>query len=274
MGFRAKKNHVVTFFCVAALTLGFALAPSRGHASLVSPVNAIQATGVASSKQVVLGITDRWTSSTATLYRFERTTEGGWVHVGNAVPARLGPNGLAWGIGIAGANDTNGPAAKKGPSKVEGDGRAPAGAFNLGPVFGYDRAWVRKTAMPFVTVGPKDLFVEDPESPLYNTHIRLDHLPVAAWETREQMQQGDAAHRFKVFVGHNANPPIAGKGSAIFIHIWRGKGTKVTSGCTAMNATALEAMVRWLNPAASPVYVLLPRDVYQEVQSSWGLPEL
>ena len=49
---------------------------------------------------------------------------------GEAIPAVVGRNGLAWGRGVR----TDLPAGE--PQKREGDGRAPAGIFKLGPAFG------------------------------------------------------------------------------------------------------------------------------------------
>jgi len=34
----------------------------------------------------------------------------------------------------------------------------------------------------------------------------------------------------------------------------------------------LEAMIRWLDPAASPHYVLLPKADYAALRAPWGLP--
>ena len=225
-------------------------------------------------------------STRANLTRYERKTGGKWTRVGSAVSARLGPTGLAWGRGLIDVDDLTGSTSSAStsanvnansktfvaPEKVEGDRRAPAGVFALETVYAYDATWAKQTAMPFIAVGPRDLFVEDPASPLYNTHVRLDHLPATAWEKREQMEQGDEAHRLKVFVGHNSHPPVPGKGSAIYLHVWRKNGATPTAGCTAMSFENLSAIVRWLKADAAPVYVLLPKRVYAAVSSSWDLP--
>jgi L,D-peptidoglycan transpeptidase YkuD (ErfK/YbiS/YcfS/YnhG family) len=224
------------------------------------------------STQMVLGLADSWSSTKVTLHRLGKSAAG-WARVGRPIPARIGPTGLAWGVGLLQPSAISAASADH-PGKVEGDDTAPVGVFRLGPVFAYDASWEQKTAMPFVRVGPRDLFVEDPASPLYNTHVRLDHLPQTEWEKHEQMQQGDAAHRLKVFVGHNANPPVGGRGSAIFLHVWRNEGAVPTAGCTAMGYSDLGEIVKWLRPGNRPLYVLVPRSVYREIRTAWKLPDL
>lgn len=217
--------------------------------------------------QLVVGITESWSSSSAVVRRYQRTPTG-WLGVGQPSSARLGPNGLAWGRG---RNEI--PAGST--TKVEGDRRSPAGVFSLPTAFGYDADWQARTRLPFVTVGANDLFVEDPQSSLYNQHVRLDHAPTTAWERKQQMHQRDPAHRLEVLVGHNTVPKIVpGAGSAIFIHVWRDGGDATTTGCTAMSDSDVDALVRWLDPAARPLYVLLPRDEYLARQTSWNLPTL
>ena len=223
------------------------------------------------STQLILGLADNWDSTRVVLQRFEKKNQR-WARVGGPVPGRVGPTGLSWGRGILDPDAIASGSSSLRPGKVEGDRTAPAGVFRLGPVFTYDGSWSKKTTLPVVKVGPNDLFVEDPDSELYNTHVRLDHPPTTPWEKRQQMQQGDPAHRLKVLVGHNVDPPAAGKGSAIFLHVWRDGGKTPTVGCTALDHAALRTIVSWLRSDAKPLYVLLPRPVFDDVRESWALP--
>ena len=223
------------------------------------------------SRQLLVGVADQWSSSNAILQRYARKASGKglgpWIAVGGPFPARLGPNGLAWGIGMHAT-----PIG--GATKREGDDRSPAGIFALSTVFGYSPAWAKKSKLPYVTVGAEDLFVEDPTSALYNSHVRLDHPPATDWERDQQMYQSDPAHRLEVLVDHNrTSPPKPGAGSAIFIHIWRDGGAKPTAGCTSVSDADVEMLVSWLDPAAKPVYALLPAAEYESRQRAWGLPQ-
>ena len=184
------------------------------------------------------------------------------------MPGRVGSAGLVWGRGLH-------PRTQEMTDKREGDNRAPAGVFALRRAFGYDSSWSTKTLLSYVTVGPRDLFVEDPKSSLYNTYLRLDHDPANAFERKQLMKQTDPAHRLKIVIEHNTTPkPVAGRGSAILFHIWRSDGAKPTAGCTSVSEGSIEALMSWLDPAKSPAYVLLPVDEYRKRAESWGLPSI
>ncbi|MGE9267512.1 MAG: L,D-transpeptidase family protein, partial [Verrucomicrobiales bacterium] len=157
--------------------------------------------------------------------------------------------------------------------KKEGDGRAPAGIFGIGGAWGYEANARRHPNLPYRQISPRDLWVEDVNSPSYNKHLVLDHEPANAWEKKQQMRQGDHAHSLKVFIAHNA-PPRArpGYGSAIFFHIWRGGGSKPTAGCTTIAENQLRKLITWLDPAKFPHYVLLPYPEYQRLRAPWRLP--
>lgn len=214
------------------------------------------------TRQLILGLSETWDSSSVTVTRWERGPDG-WSQVGGALPARIGREGLAWGLGL---HPVDG-----GPVKVEGDWRAPAGAFALGGAFG--DAPALSAEWPYRQVSERDLWVEDPTSPHYNQHLVVTGAqPLTAWEEGQRMRMGDPAHALKLVVQHNAAPPKPGAGSAIFFHVWRGDGAHPTAGCTALARDGLEAIIDWLEPDAAPVYVLLPTDVHQSVRGSWGLP--
>ncbi|PYJ69378.1 MAG: hypothetical protein DME76_09180, partial [Verrucomicrobia bacterium] len=80
--------------------------------------------------QLILGIAPTWNSMRGELRLFERAHGGDWKLVAGSFPALFGKNGLAWGIGLAGQSEP-------GLHKKERDGRAPAGVFEIGQVFGY-----------------------------------------------------------------------------------------------------------------------------------------
>lgn len=133
--------------------------------------------------------------------------------------------------------------------KREGDGGTPQGVYPLSLVFGY--AATVHTAMPYRRITADDYWVDDPASPQYNTWV--SGTPQAAsWET---MLRADGLYRHGIVVEYNTRPVIAGKGSAIFIHIWRGPG-EPTSGCIALAESDLLRIIAWLEPAKNPVIVM------------------
>lgn len=217
--------------------------------------------------QLILGLAETWDSSHVTLQRYERPAGGTWRPVGEPWKGRLGASGLAWGRGL----HPNPPGARL---KTEGDKRAPAGAFRLGLACGYVPDIPRQPGQEYFQVTSRDLWVEDPKSPHYNQHIRLNHEPRTPWEKRQQMKQpGDAAHALKLLIHHNTPPrAVPGAGSAIFFHIWRGGGSKASSGCTTMAEPALRRLIAWVDPKQHPVYVLLPKAEYEKHRKAWDLP--
>ncbi len=236
--------------------------------------------------QLLVGVTDSWDDSNVTLFRFVQSGHR-WIRVREAgsattgpdrsgISGRLGPRGLSWGRGIH-PNPVPKPGKENEPGwrrKVEGDRRSPAGVFRFGQAFGYDPAFSNRTKLPYVAVTERDLFIEDPTSALYNQHVRLDAAPATDWERTQQMEQKAPAHRLEVFIEHNTSPVEPGAGSGIFLHIWRAKGARATSGCTSVDDASVESLLGWLDPAKNPLYVLLPRSEYLARQTAWGLPEL
>jgi L,D-peptidoglycan transpeptidase YkuD (ErfK/YbiS/YcfS/YnhG family) len=182
-----------------------------------------------------------------------------------SLPVNLGRNGLAWGRGVFQ------PPQNGVPAKVEKDGKAPAGIFQLGQVFGYAATAPQGSRWPYVQVGPFDAWVDDSHSPYYNQHVRVNPQAIPPWFEKQKMRLGDSAYKWMLVIQHNTQPPLAGYGSAIFFHVRRG-ANKPSSGCTTMEQSKLEMMLRWLDPSASPLYVLLPQSDYAALRTAWRLP--
>jgi L,D-peptidoglycan transpeptidase YkuD (ErfK/YbiS/YcfS/YnhG family) len=85
------------------------------------------------------------------------------------------------------------------------------------------------------------------------------------------MRRKDELYRRVIVVDHNPEPS-PGAGSCIFLHLWHGPDGGGTAGCTAMSPAPMEALLAWLDPAARPVYVLLPADRAAALRTGWALP--
>lgn len=219
----------------------------------------------AASTQVLVGTADGWNSSYVKLTLFERKS-GSWAVVGTPWTGRLGKKGLVWGRGLH-------PVPAGATIKTEGDGRAPAGVFDLGGAWGYAPSIQKAPSLSYVQVTSRDLWYEDVKSPLYNQYQRIDHEPATAAEKKAQMKQGDYAHSLKLFIAHNAVPRVQpGAGSSIFFHIWRNGGSSATAGCTTMAEENLKRLIASVDPAKRPLYVLLPQQEYAQYRAAWKLP--
>lgn len=218
-------------------------------------------------RQIIVAQSADWTSTTATLQCYQRASANApWQPAfAKPWPVLLGRAGLAWGRGVFV------PPANGVPAKVEKDWKAPAGVFQLGQLFGYAAAPPRGANWPYVQVGPYDAWVDDSRNPWYNQHVRVDPRNIPPWFEKQRMRLGDSAYKWMLEIRHNAPPVAPGYGSAIFFHVRRGP-TKPSAGCTTMALENLEAMIRWINPQASPHYVLLPRADYAALRAAWRLP--
>jgi L,D-peptidoglycan transpeptidase YkuD (ErfK/YbiS/YcfS/YnhG family) len=232
--------------------------------AMVAVGSSAYADGVpANCSQLILAIAPDDDSMHGKLQRFERT-QGDWSAVSEPIPVLFGKNGLAWGSGLAGQNEP-------GLHKKERDGRAPAGVFAVGEVFGYDPALPPGGDYTYHQVTEADVWSDDPRSPNYNRHVVIDPKSPPDNYSHEKMRSGDFAYHWLIEIRHNSDPPIPGKGSAIFFHIRRGINHS-TTGCTTMAQPELVKIVTWLRAAKHPCYALLSADEYDKKWQSWSLP--
>jgi D-alanyl-D-alanine dipeptidase len=215
---------------------------------------------IAASSQVVLVTTTDWASTSAEVRLLERQN-GRWTTTSEIIPSSVGRNGMAW----ADAAEPN--------RKVEGDGKAPAGIFKLSYAFGYaplDSASFIK--LPYVQAHDQLVCVDDSASRFYNQMISKDTTPDPDWSSAEQMLI-DHQYKWGVVVDYNRPKAIPGRGSCIFLHVWKEPGHP-TSGCTAMSEEHLISMLQWLDPKKHPLLVQLPIDDYRRIAPDAGLPAL
>jgi L,D-peptidoglycan transpeptidase YkuD (ErfK/YbiS/YcfS/YnhG family) len=126
--------------------------------------------------------------------------------------------------------------------KREGDGGTPAGRFR--PV----RLWWRAdrlrrppTLLPMRRIGAADAWCEDPHDRRYNRAFRR-----SANEPGDRLRRDDALYDLIVEIDHNTRPRVAGRGSAVFIHVAR-PGFGPTAGCVALRQPALQALLSRLS---------------------------
>lgn len=230
--------------------------------------SALQLSVLADSRQLVLVIADGWDAGAARLQCYSR---GGpaeaWKPVGDRIPVSIGRSGLAWGRGL------HGQPPLPGPTKREGDGKAPAGVFELSRAFGYTpQQEAREVKLPYIQLTADVVGVDDAKSKYYNQIVRTDKVPDKDWDSAETMRRDDGLYEWGVIVNHNTSPALPGAGSCIFLHVWRGP-EEPTAGCTAMCKEDMLRLLAWLDPQSKPVLVQLPREECRTLSTSWRLPE-
>ena len=127
--------------------------------------------------------------------------------------------------------------------KREGDGGTPRGTFRL------VRLWWRadrhprpRSLLPTRRISPDVAWCEDPRARGYNRPFRRAHD-----QAGDRLWRDDRLYDFIVEIDHNARPRIAGRGSAVFIHVAR-PGLRPTAGCIALALPHL----RWLLGRVGP----------------------
>jgi len=90
-----------------------------------------------------------------------------------------------------------------------------------------------RTALPLVSIAEEDAWCDVPSDSNYN---RLVRLPYASID--ERLWRDDELYDVLAVVGFNDDPVVAGKGSAIFLHVARPDYTP-TAGCVALKLSDL-----------------------------------
>ena len=134
-------------------------------------------------------------------------------------------------------------------NKREGDGGTPAGLFPLREVrYRPDRfaAAPATRGLSVLASRESDGWCDDPNDPSYN---RLVQLPYKA--SAEKMWRDDHLYDVLAVIGYNDSPPVAGLGSAIFLHVARELDNGQlgpTVGCVSLRKPELLAVLAQCTP--------------------------
>lgn len=232
---------------------------------MISPVSLFSA--LAQATQLVVVLAENWDASAGDLQCHTRSTAGSpWQAFGAAVPVVLGRAGLAWGRGL------HDPVPSAPRHKREGDGCAPAGVFRITALFGEagpDSDFVQSVRLPYRCASADLRCVDDPGSAHYNQIVDRRDLAVD-WASAEEMRRPDQRYAIGAVIAHNPDRQ-PGAGSCIFLHVHEAPGVP-TAGCTAGALADIRRICGWLDAAAQPLIVQLPRAEYARHAEAWGLP--
>ena len=126
-----------------------------------------------------------------------------------------------------------------GPSadKREGDGATPVGRFPLREAFyRADRMAKPGTGLPLRAITATDGWCDDPADSAYNRFVELPYPG-----RHENLWREDGLYDLVIVVGYNDDPPVSGRGSAIFIHC-AAPDLAPTEGCVALKRDDLLAL--------------------------------
>ncbi len=141
---------------------------------------------------------------------------------------RAGPLALIVALGKSGIR----------ANKFEGDGATPRGRFHLVRLWWRaDRLPRPPSLLPTRRIRPDDAWCEDPADRNYNRPVKLSRGDAA-----DRLWRDDHLYDLVIELDHNRRPRIAGRGSAVFIHVARA-GLLPTAGCIALAAPALRRLL-------------------------------
>ena len=128
-------------------------------------------------------------------------------------------------------------------NKREGDGGTPRGTFRLRRLWWRaDRSVRPRTLLPVRPIRSDDGWCEDPRDRHYTQPVRLP-----PGHPGDRLKRADHLYDLIVELDHNTRPRIAGRGSAVFVHVAR-PGFAPTAGCVALTASALRRLVARTGP--------------------------
>jgi L,D-peptidoglycan transpeptidase YkuD (ErfK/YbiS/YcfS/YnhG family) len=162
------------------------------------------------------------------LIRVRRRTAGGSRGVllagPHTLPVVLGRSGIA-------------------ADKREGDGATPRGRFRLVRLWWRaDRLPRPMTRLPVRRIDPALAWCEDPLDRRYNRPFRR-----SANEPGDRLWRNDRLYDLVIEISHNTRPRVAGRGSAVFVHVAR-PDRSGTAGCVALAAKDLRRLLGRLGP--------------------------
>ncbi|MDN5005967.1 L,D-transpeptidase [Bradyrhizobium sp. GCM10027634] len=149
----------------------------------------------------------------------------GWLTAGSlTIPVALGRGGIL-------------------ANKREGDGGTPRGSFRPRQLWWRgDRHSRPKTFLPARIITGTDAWCEDPDDRHYNRWIRR-----GVGEGGDRLKRVDHLYDFIIEIDHNTRPRIAGRGSAVFLHLAR-DNFGPTAGCVSMTKSAMRHLLRLIGP--------------------------
>ena len=151
------------------------------------------------------------------------TISRGWLTVGGrTIPVALGRGGML-------------------ANKREGDGGTPKGRFRARRLWWRaDRHMRPRTFLPVRPIRAEDAWCEDPAQRHYNRPVRLKRN-----QGGDRLRRDDHLYDFIVEIDHNTSPRIAGRGSAVFLHLAR-ENFAPTAGCISMTKPSMLQVLRRL----------------------------
>ncbi len=232
-----RKLHSFVVMLTLTLIASFcltqqAVAQNLNYVERLVKTGKISNHAISKSSQLIVVLQSKNNYRKANLHTYEKTN-GKWNRVMTVYDVNLGKNGMA-----------------RNNSKKEGDGKTPEGLFDISSAFGKKNDVGAK--LPFYELsGNQYVWVSDETSKLYNTIVNDKKGEFRNSKNEILNDYAEDLYKYAIVVDYNMNPAVKGKGSAIFIHVQRGKD-KPTAGCVSLSQMKMVELLKWLNPSKKP----------------------
>jgi L,D-peptidoglycan transpeptidase YkuD (ErfK/YbiS/YcfS/YnhG family) len=146
-------------------------------------------------------------------------------------------------------------------NKREGDGKTPVGIFPMRSAFGTN---TKPTGVdyPYRKTTSYDYWIDDSSSSDYNKWVNYKGNPSAKWDSYEKLT--NSLYRYAAIIGYNDDPIVKGKGSAIFLHVWRSSSSP-TLGCVAIAEGKLVKVLQELATEKNPHILIGTKSTVPEI---------
>lgn len=220
-------------FAICIISINGNAEELRNHpktALLIAKKNAVLLDSIG---QLLVVFNETPESNSATLLALEKKNKK-WHIVGHPISAGIGRKGFA-----------------SSGTKREGDNFSPSGLFRLGQLFCYEKN--ERTKMPFILTTADDKWIDDPNSPDYNRHVRGETAAISF----EKLKIRSDEYKYCMVIEYNMHPVVKGLGSAIFLHLSESKQqVNASSGCVVITEQDMEKLLDWMNPELKPSIIM------------------
>ena len=259
MGSFSRRSVVAAAVGSAVIAaLAMAGAPGTGAAAERLPLPE-RLTHIGESRQVVVVTTRGWNTSYAKLQTWRQSRDGTWKQVVAPVSARVGWSGV-----------------RRAENRQQSTGTTPAGTFGLLRGFGLARP--SGVDLPYRLVDKNDWWPYDPTDPETYNVLQPRRVQHATWRTdwAERLRSYSSQYRYAVVLDYNlpsgvtwrhgervaTNSADTAAGGGIFLHV---NGSGATAGCISIARDEMRRVLKWLDPNLSPVIVIGPRELIDEM---------
>ena len=132
--------------------------------------------------------------------------------------------------------------------KKEGDGKTPKGVYYLKDAFGINKIELN---YPYRVLDGSEYWVDDVNSEFYNTMQIVKDGEKPSFNSAEHLIDVKTEYQYAMVIDYN-NPPVAGKGSAIFLHV---ENNKATSGCVAVSKENMIRILNWIDYGKTKILI-------------------